>query len=329
MINYLTGPGKKSYFLNLTYAMDDNTFLNGNYTNIEGAQNKSLQIIRQLPVGPGYGYSLSAQRGSVNQDAGSLSLQNDIGTYVFRTLASQGQTTNTLDVQGAALYMSRNFKLSRTITTSFGYVHIPNFENIGIYYENQLISTTDKNGFAFVPNLLPYQKLKVNIDPNSVPLDSQIDKFEDYVIPYRNAGAVVEFKVTEIRSAVFTLKQESGSYVPEGSDISIVDNENTFVTGGDGQVFVTNLPEQFTGHVVWGGGACVFNVTLPKPRKDNPIPDIGIITCKAETPAAVADNKSQDTANNPASTATTPKSSAAIQPTSVSIKTKLQGDKHV
>lgn len=284
MINTLTGPGKKSYFLNLTYAMDDNTFLNGGYSNIEGTQNKSLQLIRQLPTGPGYGYSIAAQRGSSNIDSGSLSLQNDIGTYILRSSGGGGSTTNSLDVSGAVIYMARNFKLSRTISSSFGYVHIPEFENVGIYYENQLISTTDKHGFAFVPNLLPFQKLKVNIDPNTIPLNTEIDKYEDFVIPYRDAGALVEFKVKTIRNAIFTLKQENGSYVPEGADISIVDSTDTFVSGADGQVFVTNLPEQFTGHVIWGGGGCGFSITMPRLQTDNPIPDIGVVTCKAETP---------------------------------------------
>ena len=69
--------------------------------------------------------------------------------------------------------------------------------------------------------------------------------------------------------------------MPEGADITIVDSENTFVSGADGQVFVSEVPEQFTGKVIWGGGGCTFNVTLPKPKEDDPIPDIGVITCKA------------------------------------------------
>ncbi len=337
MIDTLTGPGKKSYFLNLTYAMDDNTFLNGGYSNIEGTQNKTLQLIRQLPTGPGYGYSLAVQRGANNSDSGSLSLQNDIGTYIFRSTGGGGTTTNSLDVSGSLIYMARNLKMARTITTSFGYVHIPEFENIGIYYENQLISTTDKHGFAFVPNLLPFQKLKINIDPNTVPLNTQIDKYEDYVIPYRDAGALVEFKVKTIRSAVFTLKQENGSNVPEGADISIVDSTETFVSGGDGQVFVTNLPEQFTGHVIWGGGGCVFSINMPALQPDNPIPDIGIVTCKAETPVApatqtaaatdVAASTPQPASDQPAvvtktetTTTTTPKPATVIPAQSPTVK---------
>lgn len=313
MIDTLSGPGKKSYFLNLTYAMDDNTFLNGGYNNIEGVQNKTLQIVRQLPTGPGYGYSLTAQRGSTNADAGSLSLQNDIGTYIFRSIGSQGSTTNSLDVSGALIYMAHNLKMSRSITTSFGFVHIPEFENVDIYYENQLISSTDKHGFAFVPNLLPYQKLKINIDPNTVPLNTEIDKYEDYVIPYRDAGALVEFKVKTIRNAIFALKQENGSYVPEGADITIVDNDSTFVSGADGQVFVTNLPDQFTGHTVWGGGGCVFSVSMPKPQENNPIPDLGVITCKAETPPAqAAAAKSIPAAVNPPAVRHPPQQSAQL-----------------
>src|SRR3990167_2194036 len=281
MIHTLMGEGKKSYFLNLSYQLDDHTYLNGAYNNTNGTQNKNFRLTRQLPVGPGYGYDLSLQRGASNADHGSLSLQNDIGTYVYSNSGSQGTTTNTLSVTGGLIYMNKTLKMSRAITSSFGYIQIPGFENIDVYSENQLIGRTDHEGYAFVPNLLPFQATLVRIDPNSVPLNTRIEKYEDMIIPYRLAGAYLQFKVSTIRNAIFTLKQENGSYVPEGADITIVDSENTFVSGADGQVFVSEVPEQFTGKVIWGGGGCTFNVTLPKPKEDDPIPDIGVITCKA------------------------------------------------
>ena len=283
MIDTIMGPGTKSYFLSLSYAFNDDIYLNAGYNNNNGPQTKSLQLIKQLPTGPGYGYDMTINRGNTDSDEASLSLQNDVGTYILQgtqTYGSQTSSLYSLDVSGGLIYMSKHLKFSRTINGSFGLVETLGHPGIDIYSENQLIARTNDDGVALIPNLLPYQKMKVNLDPNSVPLNTDISSYEATVIPYANSGVLIPFEITVIRNAVMTLKMPSGKEVPEGAVITLKGQTNQFLSGMNGEVFVTGASDHNEGHASWEGNECDFAFDLPAVSDKDPIPNAGNVICK-------------------------------------------------
>lgn len=289
-LNTLSGPSNHSIFMGLNYAFDEHTYINGNRSSTNGTEINSLQLIRQLPTGPGYGYDVTLQRGDAYTNEGSFSYQNDVITTIMQGIETDTSKTWSLNLTGAMLYMDHQFKFSRYITSSFGFVKTSGVKDVSIYSENQLIGITDEKGIAFVPNLLPYQATKVNIDPNTVPLNVQIDTYEANLIPYANAGVEVEFKMKEVHNASATLVLESGEAIPEGSTITIKDNPETFLSAIGGEIYLTGLTQSNQGKAEWGGGACTFSFNLGKSDPLNPIPNVGKLICHEDKPKHAGPN---------------------------------------
>lgn len=302
MIRTLSGPPNRSAFLGLSYSFDTVTSLNGTFNDTIESNQKSLQLIRQLPVGPGYGYDITLNEGARDAKDGSLSYRNDYGTYILQAQKSEGESgssTYSLNVSGGMLYMDKHFKLSRDITNSFGFVKTFGIKDIAIYSQNQLIGITDESGITFVPNLLPYQETVVNVDPNTVPLDVQIDSFTKTVIPYRNSGVLIPFQMKEINNVTVTLKLADGKVAPEGSVVKIKDNEQEFIVGLEGSLYLGGVSGRIEAQVIWTNASCTFSLDVPKAQKDNPIPDLGTITCKESALPDIKPEKPAETSTNP------------------------------
>jgi len=199
-------------------------------------------------------------------------------------------------VKGGAVYMDHHLELSRQITNSFGFVKIPGYPNVDVYWENQLTGSTNKQGYVMIPNLLAFQKTKVNIDPSTVPLNTQIDSYEHQSAPYRNSGVLIAFDVKNIHNLIMTLKQTTGVFVPEGAAVSLEGSEEPFVVGTGGQLYISGAKEQNKGTALWESGSCTFSYTAPKADPNNPFPSIGDVTCQSS--ANQVQNNSQETVNN-------------------------------
>jgi outer membrane usher protein len=296
------GPRNNTFMVNLIYSFGldpsgSSTTLSFNRFDQNDARTYNLQLIRNLPPGPGYGYTLSATRGggaapsSSNSNLLNYSYQNDIGTYLAQVNTTQGQpNTYSANVQGAITRLDQHFFLARTINGAFGVAKVGDFANIPVYANNQLMSNTDKNGYALIPNLLAYDRTRININANKLPFDSKIGETVQYVAPYNNSGVVVKFDVKTSINATVTLKQSTGDFVPEGSSIQVVGQEQPYIVGMQGQAFLSDLGKQNQIVVTWPGHECKIDITTPAPVANNPIPDLGTIICKvpeAATPKVI------------------------------------------
>lgn len=278
----LSGEKNKGVFVTLTRSLGQNT--SGNILNSiqNDSHQQSIGINRSLPQGPGYGYSLIGATGTdVNSKLGSVSYQNDIGTYQGQITQNNGLTNYSVNVQGGAVYLGGQSYLIRNLQgNSFAVVQTPGYNNVDVYINNQLTTRTDKNGNALVPNLLPYQETAVRIDPNTLPITANIETTSKIVAPYYSSGVLVPFGVENINGATLVLKQATGEVVPEGSIIKVQGQTDESIVGSDGQVYLTNLSGLHKIDVNWEGHHCQFTLSVPQSHTSNSIPDLGTIICK-------------------------------------------------
>ncbi|MCL7422344.1 MAG: hypothetical protein M8364_15745 [Methylobacter sp.] len=53
-----------------------------------------------------------------------------------------------------------------------------------------------------MPNLLPYQKNRITIEPGELPFDVEIKGVKEMAVPYARSGMLVEFPVRRSRNAL-------------------------------------------------------------------------------------------------------------------------------
>jgi outer membrane usher protein len=286
-ISNLGGTKNKGVFFSLTRALGESTSGSINNSIQNDSHQESIALTRGLPQGPGYGYNLIGSTGSsINNKLGSLSLQNDIGTYEGSVIQNNGQTTYSLNVQGSAVYLGGQSYLTRNLQgNSFGIVQLPGYSNVDVYINNQLTARTDKNGNALIPDLLPYQQTDIKIDPNTLPISANITETSVTVAPYYSSGIIVPFNVQHVNGFTLTLKQASGDFVPEGSTIKVQGQEDESIVGSNGEVYLTNISGVTALDVSWEGHACKAVVSAPLNDLDKSIPDIGTLICREVTSA--------------------------------------------
>ena len=249
-------------FATVTLPLDSDKSLSLNANQQEGYHQENLQITKNLPLGNGYGYHAMA---STNQAMeADVILQSQAGVYSARVDRYLEHTNVNLNARGSAAYFAGHAILSRPIEQSFALVDVPGFPGVDVYYRNQLMGHTNKAGYIYLPDLLPYQENEIHIDPLTLPINSSVGDLSQQVITYRKSGALVLFDVKRSHDILLTLKLDDGTLVPSGAVLKINHDEKaSFPVGYNGQAYVTgNVLADISGEVTWDDGSCQFNLHL-------------------------------------------------------------------
>jgi outer membrane usher protein len=248
----------------------------------QGSAQQTLQVQRSLPVGTGMGYRLLAGAGNLERREASLSLQNDIGTYVLEAAQTQGETAYRASASGGVAVLGGNAFLSRSITDSFAVVQVPDYPNVRVYTDNQLITHTNAAGSALLPRLRPYQNNPIRIEQADLPLDAQIDEVQLNVVPYFRSGLVLNFPVKRSRGALITVRLESGELLPAGAIARIDGQQEKFPAALRGEIYLSNLESRNQLQISWQDQSCEFEVVFPETAE--PVPNLGTYLCEGVKP---------------------------------------------
>jgi outer membrane usher protein len=276
-ITNVGGEDNKGVFVTVSHLVANDTTV---YAGVNDQQSQHtqefVQLNRPLPFGTGYGYNVSAASGHPNNYQASLSAQNTVGTYTVAAANEGGSTGYRAEISGGAVYLGGDGYLSRQVTNSFGVVQV-GYPNVRVYEFNQFVARTDKHGNVLLPYISPYQDNSVTIDPNDLPLNTQIEATEMDAIPYYRSGVLVRFPIQTIRSATLKVTLPSGEPIPAGAMVTVNGKALQFPVGNDGQLYVTGLALQNSLSLRWDDQSCQVNLTYPK--TSNPLPNLGSFTC--------------------------------------------------
>jgi outer membrane usher protein len=265
--------------VNWTIPLGQRTTNSVNVTRQQGRTEVLTQIQQGLPAGDGFGYL--AQLGQQGKRDLSVSAQNSVGTYLVETATDQGQTGVRLNVAGGVALLG-GVHLSRRITDSFALVKVPDFPNVRLYADNQLVGRTDASGEALLPRLRAYEKNPISIEQMDLPFDAKVKTLSIDAVPYYRSGMILAFPVTHARDALLTVTLDDGAHLPAGAEVTVAGQSETFPVGLNGQVYLTGLSAQNQLHATWRGQAC--DMTVPFSSQTDPLPDLGTFVCKGVRP---------------------------------------------
>lgn len=237
-------------------------------------------LAQSAPVGEGHGWRLSATR-SGNYDSWwqQRFAAADLELQASRNFNQSGQSVG---LRGGLSWLDRQFHRARTVDGSFAVVDVAGIPDVPVYLENRLITRTDARGRAMLPNLLSYEANRISIEPQDLPLNTQIAARTLVVRPAYRSGVIAQFPVERINPAVFRLILPDNAPVPTGAEVQL--NGGTFAVAMDGYTYVTTLDHGVGGAASWEGGRCMFRVEPPP--ADDPLPDMGDIVCRPAPGAA-------------------------------------------
>jgi outer membrane usher protein len=214
----------------------------------------------------------------------SRPMNTKVGDYGWRVAHTEGDGLHTSEANGVYrskfgvaegnIYqqnrkLSGNLAFSGAVAAAGGGVFASNQINdafavvkvgapgVKVTAENNYVGTTGKNGRLLIPNLRSFDRNKIAIDVNDLPVTAMAAEAERIAVPRDSAGVVVDFGVNkDAGGVILTLNDASGQPLEAGLEARLNEGAEPFIMGYDGQIFLTGAQQSNTVVVSLANGTC-------------------------------------------------------------------------
>jgi outer membrane usher protein len=259
--------------------------LDGRVTATASATHRAGQTDGYMSISKGLGLeadtawrALAGRRAGQSFAEGGVYYQGSRGLLTADASASDTQATLRLGAVGGLVAADSHVFASRKVQESFALVEVPGYANVGVGFQNSVLTHTDKDGTALVPRLLPYRSNSIRLDPNELPISAELDTIEMVVVPPSRSGVKVSFPVRSGRGALVKIVLDDGGPAPAGAEVELAGDKKEFYVARRGEAFITGLADKNRVRLAWQGERCEFDVTLPPGTVDD-IPRVGPYVC--------------------------------------------------
>jgi outer membrane usher protein len=267
------------FYLGISMSLDDNVSLGGGIRGDGDTVGASASISKGIANHPGsWGYRVTDNEGQYSYRSAMVGYRGS-AALMQADIAQNGSGVRTAaSLDGALVYMGGDVYAANRIDDSFAVVdaHTP---DVKVRRDNQVIAVTDGSGKALVPNLISYEKNKVEIDPLDLPLNAEPDTTYNFIRPGFRSGVYVDFDVKLAPpSAIVILHLPNGKVVPVGSEARLEGSDDVVTVGYDGQAFVKGLQAVNTLHVSMESSSCTVHFAFK--QESDAQPTIGPEVCQ-------------------------------------------------
>ncbi len=229
------------------------------------------------------GWRARATYGDLKSAQASLAWRTPKATFRATAMQMEDNTYGHASVDGALVVADRSIFASNRIDDSFAIVNA-GAPGVTVRYENRVIGKTGRDGRLLIPTVRTFERNKISIDPETLPVDAQIPRDKAYVVPPQKSGVVVDFGIKmQASAALVSFVNDKGEPIAVGSEVypeDAGDGAEPAIVGYDGQAFLENLKAHNRVRIVSDAGTCIaeFDFT-PKPGEQV---FIGPVPCRPE-----------------------------------------------
>jgi outer membrane usher protein len=246
----------------------------------EGRLSGTVQAASATPSGLGRGWYLRASDNDGAAYAGGLALHTSVAELAAEVEA--GRRTDAavrLAARGSVGTLGGlRFAAPPLGQEGFAVVQAGGLEGVPVMRAHQVVATTNAQGLALVPGLLPYQANTISIDTGELPMDVQVAASQIEVVPYARSGVVVDFVARRERSVLAQLVMDDGREVPAGARVEVGSGE-PFVVARRGEVYLVGIGDSARLDVRWSGGHCRAFIDVPAGEAGQ---RVGPVACQAQ-----------------------------------------------
>jgi outer membrane usher protein len=244
---------------NIPLGKDYSSSLNNSRQN-NGDIINTVNLTKNIPSGEGIGWGLNLSDDVTQQTRANIIVNT--GSAQFSSEINQGQNNNAirLGANGSLGYAEGLTFATRNIgDDSIAIVKVGDLKGIPIYNQNQIMTHTNDKGLAFV-KIRPYEKAKISIDPNTLPLDVDLNETKREPVAYAKSSVLVDFSIVRLKHVLITILKADGTFVPAGAKVVVKGQEEVFYVGRRGEVYISNLEDISHLTITWKENSCEFNV---------------------------------------------------------------------
>ncbi|CFR02002.1 MULTISPECIES: fimbria/pilus outer membrane usher protein [Yersinia] len=277
--------GSKGYNAQMVFSIPLGEWGAGSVSSVRDTDNNWSQRVnysRATPTDGGFGWNMAYANGSGTNSSyqqadliwRTRAMESRVGVY-----GGEGDYRTWGEVSGSLVMMNRGIYASNTINDAFALVSTHGFGQIPVSYENQLIGSTNNDGYLLIPNVTSYYQAKFQIDPMSLPADIAMPEVERRLAISERSGYLIDFPLEQITAATLHIIDSSGKDLPKGSPILSSAHKTISYVGWDGIAYIEQVQSQNTLEIIRAdnGAHCSVQFTL---KNSKGIQNIGTLTCR-------------------------------------------------
>lgn len=276
------------FLLSFNYHFKHGIAASVGHQRINGTYNERVQVIKNLPVGEGFGgrVSLDLYHGKTNENYGStLQMQYNAryGQYGGEFIRLNHQERYSLMASGGLSFIKDSLNFSRPIQDSYAVVKVGDLKGVRVFLNSQEVGKTDSSGKVLIPNLGSYYDSQISINDKDVPMDYILKEVVKYLNPPLRSGSYIEFPAKKFQAfyGILKLRKEEEIRPLEYIEFKLfMDGEAlTLPTGKGGEFYFENVkPGIYKGELIYLDKKYVFDIIVPK--SEEIIVDLGEVICK-------------------------------------------------
>lgn len=238
----------------------------------------ALQLQRNMPTGPGYGYQINADQSESRRYSAQGTVQNAYTRLSGGVAHTDFDNAYRVGAAGAVAVMGGSAFPTRRIEDSFAVVKVGDYKDISVLRDNQKVASTGDNGYAFITGLRGYEKNRISIDQADLPFDAEIDKLDMVITPAMRSGISVLFPVRRMQSATAKIVSADGKPLLPGIEVTVADQPKKSTVGFDGKIFISSTEKRVKLSAKINAADCYAEADMIESSET--IPALGIVVCQ-------------------------------------------------
>ena len=195
----------------------------------------------QAQVDGSWGANLHAGMGQNTYGQANASYRSGYGQVSGTVLQDRYTTLATAQVDGSVAVMGGGVFVGNRVDSAFAVVDA-GASDITVTQDNRAIGKTNFMGKFLVPNLRPWERNTLGIDPEGQSVSFDAAKVAEVAAPRGNSGVYVNFGGrANVISGVVVFVGPDGKPLPTGYKGHLEGKSDTFLVGHDGRAYVKDL----------------------------------------------------------------------------------------
>jgi len=237
----------------------------------------SMHQSPQPEGGIGWRADLQGSEGQWRSQA-QISMLGDHGEAYARVEAMPGSRSAHAGLSGSLALLDGAVFASRRIEDGFALVSTGDAAGVPVLVQNRPVGKSGKDGRLLVTQLLAFQENAIGIDPVALDGDYTVDAISAVAVPSDRSGVRVAFPIRQTRSALATVSDRSGTFIPAGSLARIEGREEPATIGFDGLLYLEQPMGGARVTIDLESGPCTF--LLPKVIAPGTQTRLGTLVCE-------------------------------------------------
>lgn len=225
--------------LSLSYSFDNKAV----YFNQSASNTTNLQLVKYDSNQVGFDYSVGVnQRDDETLYNLNSTFKTNIGNFDLYHIQGKDNRESQLGYRGAMVWLGNRVNFTKSVNNAFGLVKVSDYKDIDILRSLSYVNKTNKKGYAFVHDIIPYVKYDIAFNQDQLPIEDKIPFSSKQITALNQRGYIMDFPIFHAKQVRIRPLDQNSQLLQPGSELHINNEEGEiYAISSDGTATLYGL----------------------------------------------------------------------------------------